>query len=297
MIAKCLEKGGTIGICSPSHLPVPEEYEKIKAVLRNLGFRVKEAKYLYSRTDGYLAAAWERGADFNELILDDEVQLVFFGGGEGSVELLPFIDLNAVKTHPKRICSYSDATTILNTVTAQTGLETYYGMSPHTFLHLTDYNREQFFSHLVLDNAEALVHHSEWQAVTGGSASGKLIGGYSRNFAMWLGSPYCRYDKSRNYLLFIEDNVKFGGVDYVSAMLSNIEQMPFMAHVTGLLFGCYSVPTNAQLLYRLRRFGEEHRIPVVYCDDFGHEENQAILPIGRTAVLTEEGLIFDKRSD
>ena len=292
MIAKPISGHGVIGLCSPSHVAVRQKYAPLIANLTAMGFRVKEADNLYSAADGYLATPKQRGDDFNQLIADDEVELVFFGGGEGSVELLPFIDLELIRQNPKRICSYSDATTILNTVTALTGLETYYGQSPETFRELNDYNREQFLSHLVRDDAETWVHGSPWRVLTGGTAEGRLIGGYSRNFAMWLGTPYAHWNPTEKYLLFIEDNEKYGGVDYVSAMLSNIEQMPLMPQVTGLLFGCYSKPENAFLLARLRRFGAEHGIPVIYCDDFGHDTLQAVLPIGRRAVMNESGLRF-----
>ena len=40
-----------------------------------------------------------------------------------------------------------------------------------------------------------------------------------------------------------------------------------------------------ELLARLTRLGEKYGIPVAYCDDFGHGENHAVLPIGRAARL------------
>jgi len=39
------------------------------------------------------------------------------------------------------------------------------------------------------------------------------------------------------------------------------------------------------LMERLKRFGVKHDVPVVYCDDFGHGNNHAILPIGCDAAL------------
>ena len=84
----------------------------------------------------------------------------------------------------------------------------------------------------------------------------------------------------------------FGGVDYVSAMLSHIEQHDFMQTVTGVVFGHYSKNSHPELLNRLKRLGERYQIPVVYCDDFGHGANHAILPIGRNAELdTEKGML------
>ena len=288
MKARALRPGGTIGICSPSHIAEYWDYQNIINAIRSKGFQVREADNLYKDTYGYLATPQERAADFNQLIADPEVELILFGGGEGANELLPYIDFENIKRHPKRIVSYSDGTFLLNPIWAQTGLETYYGQAPHNFLDMTWYDEKHFFEHMVYDCMREHVANSEWKVQTHGRAEGILIGGYARNFAMILGSKYMPVDYAQKYILFVEDHESFGGVDYVSAMLTHIEQDPFMDCVTGVIFGNYSGNENWQLLWRLQRLGEERQIPVVYCDDFGHGWNHAILPIGRKASLDTE---------
>lgn len=288
MKAPALRPGGTIGICSPSHIAEYWDYQNIINAIRSKGFQVREADNLYKDTYGYLATPQERAADFNQLIADPEVELILFGGGEGANELLPYIDFENIKRHPKRIVSYSDGTFLLNPIWAQTGLETYYGQAPHNFLDMTWYDEKHFFEHMVYDCMREHVANSEWKVQTHGRAEGILIGGYARNFAMILGSKYMPVDYAQKYILFVEDHESFGGVDYVSAMLTHIEQDPFMDCVTGVIFGNYSGNENWQLLWRLQRLGEERQIPVVYCDDFGHGWNHAIMPIGRKASLDTE---------
>ena len=288
MKAPALRPGGTIGICSPSHIAEYWDYQNIINAIRSKGFQVREADNLYKDTYGYLATPQERAADFNQLIADPEVELILFGGGEGANELLPYIDFENIKRHPKRIVSYSDGTFLMNPIWAQTGLETYYGQAPHNFLDMTWYDEKHFFEHMVYDCMREHVANSEWKVQTHGRAEGILIGGYARNFAMILGSKYMPVDYAQKYILFVEDHESFGGVDYVSAMLTHIEQDPFMDCVTGVIFGNYSGNENWQLLWRLQRLGEERQIPVVYCDDFGHGWNHAIMPIGRKASLDTE---------
>ena len=136
--------------------------------------------------------------------------------------------------------------------------------------------------------------NSEWKVQTGGVAEGILVGGYARNFAILLGSKYFPLNKEDKYILFIEDHESFGGVDYVSAMLTAVEQHPFMEQVTGVIFGNYSDEEHPELLWRLKRMGERWQIPVVYCDDFGHGSSHAVLPVGRKVRLDagEERLIY-----
>lgn len=167
--------------------------------------------------------------------------LILFSGGEGGNEILPLIDYEAIRQTPKRMTSYSDGTTILNAVWAMTGLETYYGGCPRCFDGgISDYDRWHFEHHLVLDDAKEHLASAPWQVATEGVAEGVLVGGYARNFAMLLGSRYFPCSLKEKHILFLEDHEVFGGIDYVSAMLSHIEQSDFMETVTGVLFGHYS---------------------------------------------------------
>lgn len=293
MIAPCLKDAGTIGLCSPSHVAEPEKYRVIIHEIQRLGFRVKEAPNLYSRTYGYSAAPEERGADFNALVKDSEVELVLFGGGEGSNELLPYIDFDAIAAHPKRFSSYSDGTTILNAIWAKTGLGTYYGFAPGHFIELKYYDYEQFRRHL-MEGTTPMDHASvtPWRCLREGRGEGVLVGGYCRNFAMLLNSAYYPIDREQPHVLFLEDHERFGGVDYVSAMLTAIELDPFIHSVKGLLFGHYALQTPPELWERLKRFGEKWQIPVAACDDFGHGANHATLRIGHPVVFNaERGLL------
>lgn len=285
MLAPIFQKGAVIGLCSPSSKPSPEGAQKYIRTLKRLGFEVVEADNIYKDTDGYLPSIEERAADINQMIHDDRVDLIFFSGGECGPEILPYIDYEYLKAHPKAVLSYSDSTSILNAVWSKTGLTTYYGQSPAHYKDLRQYDWEHFTMHLMQGPAAQHIANTDWHVQFEGKAEGILVGGYSRNVAMLMNGPFFSYDPNEKYLLFLEDHEKFGGPDYVSAMISHIEQSPFIGCVSGLIFGHYSTTLNEHLLARLKRFGEKHQVPVVYCDDFGHGVNHAILPIGRRAVL------------
>ena len=92
-----LKIGDTIALVSPSHVAVREEYQKLIAGMEAKGFRVKEAPNLYKHAYGYSASEEERAEDFNRMVADEEVKMIFFGGGYGENEILPLIDFEAVK--------------------------------------------------------------------------------------------------------------------------------------------------------------------------------------------------------
>lgn len=280
----------TIGICSPSHVAEHDEYDRTIANIKAQGFRVKEADHLYDRSavktfrDDYLPSPMLRAADFNQLIADPEVDMVLFGGGEGACDLLPFIDFDAVKKHPKCICSYSDGTYILDAVYAKTGLETYYGYAPFVFDYWAhhDYDKQQFQRHFVTGTARSHVAAVPWKVQTKGACEGILIGGYAGIMALMQGSSFFSVDLHEDYVLFLEDLHFFGDVEHhIAGVLADLEQSDLMLRVRGLLFGSYDEHDVPELYAMLKSLGERWNIPVAYCDDFGHGLYHAVMPIGR----------------
>ena len=286
MQAKRLSRNGTIGIFCPSHVADMERYNSIIYKIEQLGYKVKLGDNILKNTYGYAASAEERAADLNALVSGDDVQMILFSGGESAVEILPLIDYENIRRNPKLFSSYSDATSILNAIYAQTGLITYYGFGAGQFEDLRYYDYMQFCSHFVEGHsAEQFVSDSEWKILRGGSCEGTLIGGYASLFGLMLANQYFKYDSDRKYLLLLEDHERFSDIGAISTYLAFIGQSAFMRNVSGLIFGHYSVNPPDDLFRCLERLGEKHNIPVIYTDDFGHGTRHAILPIGVNAKL------------
>jgi len=221
--------------------------------------------------------------------------MIFFGGGEGADDVLPLLDYEAAARHPKLWLSYSDGTSILNTVFSRTGLVTYYGQSVGMLAGMSGYDRMNFDAH-IMNCGGSFIHSAfPWRTVIPGVCEGRLTGGYLDNFIHLVGSGWVRPEPGEKYLLFIEDNECFFRIEHESVLLTRLEQSAIMPQVSGLLFGHYSMPANEQLMDRLYRLGERWGIPVAYSDDFGHGFNHAILPIGVHALLDTEKHVLDYR--
>lgn len=283
-----LRAGDTIGIASPSSIQKPESIARIVSVMERFGYRVKPAKHLFSDTWGFIASDEERAADLNDLFRDPDVRMVMFGGGEGSIAIPRLLDYDAILRDPKPISSYSDGTTILNSITAVTGLVTYYGQTPAVFSDLRYYNYLQFRENFVTgEHGDGFNQDSPWLCLREGSGEGKILGGYSRNFAMMFGNPRFTWDENSDYILFIEDHEKFSPPETVCAYLAAVWEQPFMKHVKGFIFGCYNkegVPPEP-LANLLREVGERFGIPVAYTSDIGHGSCHGILPLSCRARL------------
>lgn len=296
--ADLLNAGDTIGIISPSHVAAEADYRQIVKTIESIGFRVKLGANIFKDAYGYSASELERAGDLNDMVSDSGVKMILFGGGRGASEILPLIDYENIRRHPKIFSSYSDGTSILNAVYSKTGLVAYYGLGAGEFRDLRYYDYAQFSAHFTEgNNPDALRGDGGWRVICPGVCEGVLIGGYTQNFALHLGGEYFCYDPRRKYILFLEDHEKFSSPAAVSVYLSHIEQHDFICRVGGLIFGHYSDSAPDDLLRRLERFGGKHDIPVVYCDDFGHYTKHSILPIGVSARLDTErqALIFERR--
>lgn len=286
-----LHIGDTIGLIAPSLPPEENEVEKAAAALEKQGFAVKVGKHLYGPEGSFAPSPEERAADFNEMVLDPQVRMIFFNGGEVSNEILPYIDYEAAARNPKIICSYSDSTSVLNAVSALSGLTVFYGQSPWTLCRENGYSIRCFEEMFVKGTTEYR-KNTVWKAIRGGEAQGQLIGGYLLNFALLMEGKFFRYDKQKRYILFLEDHICFNPPPAASRYFSHIEQSGFMDQVDGLLFGHYDQKPQPQMEEILRKIGERYQIPVVWCDDFGHGENQSILPIGVEARMNaDEGTL------
>lgn len=91
-----LKRGNIIGIISPSWVADKADYERYAKGIEELGFQVRFGKNIYKDTYKYTASVSERVDDLNEMIYDENVRLVFFGGGYGSADLLPYIDYKKI---------------------------------------------------------------------------------------------------------------------------------------------------------------------------------------------------------
>ena len=290
---KMLQKGDTIGFIAPSYKPKRDPIERSAENLRKLGYKVKFSKNLFSTANDYAGSIEERAEDFNVMIADPEVKMVFFGGGEVGNEILPFIDYENIKKNPKILCSYSDSTTVLNAVNKQTGLVTFYGSSPRFFenepIEYTLTNFEKRLCSTALD----YVKNSEWRVLTPGKAEGKLIGGYLINFACLLGLEWYEDLPDEDIILFIEDHEKFSNAAMISKWFTMLEHKGVFKRAKALIFGHYSLEEKPVIDDILTRIGKRYNIPVIRNEDFGHGANGAILPISIRARLNTEDMSFE----
>lgn len=134
IIPEFLKPGCKIGVTAMSH-PADDELDEIR--FENGARQLKERGYAVTFTDNVFAPAdrygrsssgKERAQQLHSLLQDDEVKAVYSaGGGDFLAEMLPHVDLEWIRKHPKWIQGYSDNTSILYYLTTKGDVATAYG--------------------------------------------------------------------------------------------------------------------------------------------------------------------------
>jgi muramoyltetrapeptide carboxypeptidase LdcA involved in peptidoglycan recycling len=125
------KEGSVIGICAPSAGigGKSDMFDMSLEVLHEAGFLTYETENV--RSEDYPSAPPAvRGAEFNSLIADDDIDFVFSAaGGDYCMEALPYIDGDLVRSHPKWFSGYSDPTAIEMLLTTVYDIATIYGVN------------------------------------------------------------------------------------------------------------------------------------------------------------------------
>lgn len=284
MKGKKLKYGDTIGVIMPAS---PEEDLKIKQhilFLGEMGFKIKEGVHIYDKYDYLAGEDSARAKDLINMFQDDEVDAIMcYRGGYGTMRILPYIDYDIIKMHPKIFIGYSDITTLLNSFYQKSGLITFHG--PMVGSNLEDINTaESFFSTLMLGTSPYSINNpieSKEKYYGSCSASGEIVGGNLSLICSLLGTPY-EIDTD-NKILFIEE---VGEPPYrIDRMLTQLVLSGKLQKCCGFIVGqftdCFStsaasITVNDILLEKILNLNK----PTVTKFMSGHDYPKLTIPIG-----------------
>lgn len=135
IIPAALKAGDEIRIVAPSRgIKIIGQDSRDNAARRfeEMGLKVTYAEHATDDNWDMLGttSVANRAEDITEAFADVNVKGIFtMIGGFNSNQLLPFLDYEVIKKHPKVFCGFSDITALLNGIYAKTGLVTFSG--PH----------------------------------------------------------------------------------------------------------------------------------------------------------------------
>jgi len=287
-----LQFGDTVGIVAPASNVKRSELEAGCEALRRAGYR---PFYLDSilEQDLYFAGSVQRRArELEEMFVRNEVRaIVCARGGYGANYLLPALDLETIKAHPKIFVGYSDLTTLLTYFLDTAGLVTFHGpMVAKDWAHEGGVDGASWQAALAGTGAWDLNLNAN-SGATGlvtGTAEGILYGGCLSILVASLGTPY--EINTTGTILFLEDVA--AKPFQIDRMLMQLKLAGKFAEVRGIVFGemrdCVQTATQGYTLEEVAlRVVRDLGVPVAYGVRSGHvTAGNITLPIGVRAALT-----------
>ncbi|MCK9405946.1 MAG: LD-carboxypeptidase [Methanothrix sp.] len=289
---KALAKGDTIGIVAPSTFSLDRmSYQRGIDRIKALGFRVEEGQTTKSKC-GYMAGSDKvRANDIMEMFLNPDVKaIISLMGGSSADRLLDRLDYSIIAANPKIFTGMSDITHLHLAFLAQAnmvsfhGLDLLFGFGGETGNRAIEYSINQFLqastTALPLGN---VAPYGKWEIWRDGIAEGRLVGG-------WL--PALGYMANTRYWPEIDDIILFWeGIDLeiheIDMILTSLRLSGVFERVRGMLIGktpgCEEkefaglAPSIQDLVLDI---AESYNFPIMANLDFGHEDENMILPEG-----------------
>jgi muramoyltetrapeptide carboxypeptidase len=301
-----LAKGDTVGLIAPASNAGEDESIRFTVdLVQSLGFRVKEGKYLYRRNQYLAGTDQERAEDVNTMFDDDEVDAIFCTrGGYGTPRILPYLDYDLIANNPKVFLGFSDNTAILAAMHVKSRLIGFHG--PNMGQNLSDYTLAEFKKILVnpsptayigqapaIESREGFVERTNRiTRITGGTATGHLVGGNLSLVATLIGTPY--EPDFRGSILFLEDTNE---APYrIDRMLTQLWLAGKLQQAAGIAFGKFTKADDEGNTFSIeeviRMRCEPLGIPVIRGLMIGHVQDKTVVPIGLPAKLdTDAGTL------
>lgn len=313
-----LDIGSTIGIMSPScpmTYDAPYPAEIAENYLKSNGFEIVKGS-LFGKIDSTYRSGSikDRAEELNELIHNDEVDCIMAAaGGYVSISMLPYINYDYLKKHPKVIVGHSDVASLLLAINEKCGFPTFYGpnlvtsfahkkyyqdCALNSFLNIINHSEsytilkpeyytdestdwyitEELFNKN-LENEKAILN--EWQTVVPGVAKGRLIGGNTDNFTLLYGNPYCSEVQDGDILFLENINEE---ADFFERAVSSLYIHGIFDKISGLILGkpkgykdIGSGKSEIDILFEI--IGKP-KFPILADVDCGHTVPIITLPIG-----------------
>jgi len=305
---------------------MPHRYEVGKHQLQEeFGLTVSETPHALRDAMWISHNPQARADDLMQAFADPTIKAIFsMIGGEDSIRLLPYVDLNIIRTNPKIFMGYSD-TTITHFICWKAGLSSFYGPSfmagfaenGGMFPYMVDSMRRTLFSAepigQIYPNTDGwTVEFLDWadptnqtrkrqlNPVTGwrwlqvqGVKRGRLIGGCLEVMDWLRGTDYFPpLADWQDAILFLETSEETPSPDQVKRMLRPLAAMNIFNNLSGILLGRPggNIPPENFPKYdeALREVVVEEAgctdLPIITNMDFGHTDPMFVIPYG---ILTE----------
>jgi muramoyltetrapeptide carboxypeptidase len=294
-----LSPSDSVAIVAPaSHIPrANKEYlEQGTERLRQMGFEVIYAPSLLKRKHLYLAGEdQERAEELTAMFLDSQVKAILCArGGYGCQRIIPYLDPDLIRTHPKPLVGCSDITVLLLYLLHQCHLIPFHGPNVAT-QQFVEGDAEMAQALQKALTAPAPNIEINCTVLRSGEAEGEIIGGCLSSLITTLATSY-EPDLGEK-ILFVED---VNEPPYkIDRMLTHLKGAGKLAGIKGIIFGQMpGCDTEKGLLHEvLLDVLKEVEGPILLNFPSGHGPRNLTIPLGVPIRIQEGTVHFQGESE
>lgn len=281
--------GDRVGVAALSGPVRPERLEAGIAALVRLGFEPVLADNLVSRSRHGLFAGddEERLAGFHRLAADPDIRVMFFArGGHGLLRLLPALDWELLRRHPRAYVGYSDLTPFLLEVVRRLGLVAFHGplVAAELARGLAPDEEASLLDALAGRYPCALPFSSWLRPAEHGPVRGPLLGGCLSLLGATLGTSW--FPDLEGAILFWED---INEPPYrIDRLLTHLRLSGNLAKIAGMIVGHLNGGSGAPEVdwpFLVSDSLSGLDVPVAWGLESGHLQPNWTLPLGSPARL------------
>jgi muramoyltetrapeptide carboxypeptidase len=284
-----LKPGDTIGIVAPAGAFDRKIFRQGLSTLQSMGFQTRVPDEVFDKTRYLAGSDAQRARLVDQLFNDPDVQaIVCARGGFGCLRMLPLVDFDIIRTHPKIFVGYSDVTALLAAITRRSGLVTFHGPMVIPLATAPELTRRTLMAAIASDTPLE-VTPAAGVVIQTGRAKGPVTGGNLTTLCHLLGTPF--EAEYQNHIVLLEDR---GEAHYrIDRMLSQMKLAGCFNGIAGLMLGSFEDCGALDGIYQIfQEHFQDFHIPILAGFNVGHGKQNMTIPLGMEATLdTDEQLL------
>ena len=272
-----------IGIIAPANSIIGEKNinifnDAIKLLEQN-GYEVMVGKNVFSNSEGYCGTTKEKIEDIYEVAAKSKY-IICATGGINSNNILDKLDFNKIKDNI--FIGNSNPILFFNALYSINKQISYIGPNIKTI----GKNKSQFMIECIkniIDENNIILTEEPNIIIKKGTCTGIAYGGNIQSLRRILGTKY--FPKIDNSIIYLEaDPTETNHTEYES-IINQLIQNNIFEKCNGLILGKYDDINFIKQIYK------DFKVPIIICNNLGHNVNNNTLPIGKKIRINEDGSI------
>lgn len=282
---KVMKQGDKVGIvCCSNGLNRNRgsDVEKLVRILTEIGITSVISNHIYTKSAVFSGTGTERAQALMRFYADDDIKVIFdISGGDIANEILPYLDFELIREHPKQFWGYSDLTTILNAVYTKTGNTGVLYQVMNLVWDESGVQRKNF-ADTILGGEDSLFSFP-FQFVQGDHMEGIVTGGNIRCLLKLAGTEF--FPDMRDKLLVLE--ALGGSLPQFVTYLSQLKCMGVFAQIKGIVLGTFTQMEAENIRPDITTLVQKYAgdLPIVKTSRLGHGVDSCGVVIGAYKVF------------